>query len=356
MIQGRLKEVPLSDIFNLIAGGRKSGVLTVNLDDREARVHFESGKVLYARVEDGANLGEYLVRLELMALEEVQTLISRQVTENPHTPLGMMAVRSGIITEEDLKAALEAQVLDAITEMLVWSENTRARFAFKERGPEASQVPTPHILEPQSLLFEAARRLDEWRRGQVKPHTVLEHATTPGETQEGEKLSVGQWELLHMVDGLRTASSIAAELDIPEGETYRQLFLLLETGLLREAVVRPEDPWVLIVSPSAITRRLVALALTRERYRVMTAGNLERAAELLAAQRPNSVLLDWHEPLEAAKQLRNVKGRAHTPIVAIVREEPRGWRSKLSGLRYLVKPYSDMDLVRAVSAVTGRAV
>ncbi len=356
MIQGRLKDVPLSDIFNLIGGGRKSGVLTVTLDDREARVHVEGGKVLYARVEDGANLGEYLVRLELMALEEVQNLISRQVSENPHTPLGMMAVRSGIITEDDLKAALEAQVLDAITEMLVWSDNTRSRFNFKERGPEASQVPTPHILEPESLLFEAARRLDEWRRGQVKPHTVLEHALNAGEVKEGEQLNVGQWELLHMVDGVRTASSIAAELDIPEGETYRQLFKLFESGLLREAAVRSEDPWVLIVTPSVSTRRLVTMALTRERYRVMTANNLERACELLAAQRPNSVLLEWPEPNEGAKMLRAVKGRNHTPIIAIVREEPRGWRAKLSGLRYLVKPYSDMDLIRAVGAVTGRAV
>lgn len=356
MIQGRLREVPLSDIFNLIAGGRKSGVLTVKLDDREARVHVEGGKVLYARVEDGANLGEYLVRLELMALEEVQRLISRQVSENPHTPLGMMAVRSGIITEDDLKGALEAQVLDAITEMLVWGDNPRSRFHFKERGPEASQVPTPHILEPESLLFEATRRLDEWRRGQVKPHTVLEHAVNAGDVQEGEKLNVGQWELLHMVDGIRTASSIAAELDIPEGETYRQLFMLFEAGLLREAAVRPEDPWVLIVTPSVSTRRLVTMALTRERYRIMTANNLERARELLAAHRPNSVLLDWPEPFEAAKLLRAVKGRAHTPIIAIVREEPRGWRSKLSSLRYLIKPYSDMDLVRAVGAVTGRAV
>lgn len=352
--------MPLGDIFGLIAGGRKAGVLTVNLDDREARVHFEDGRVLYARVEDGANLGEYLVRLELLAPEEVQALIARQIQENPHTPLGMMAVRSGIITDEDLRAALEAQVLDAITEMLVWSDNQRARFAFKERGPEASQVPTPVTLDPQGLLMEATRRLDEWRRGQVRPHLVLE--AVPGVANNGEgvngRLSVGQWELIHLVDGVRTAASIAAELDIPEGETYRRLYLLLEEGLLREATVHPEDPWVLIISESQTIRRLATLTLTRERYRVMIAPDLERARELLAATPPNTILLDWPDPLEAARNLRALKGRAHIPIVALVKEEPRnlGWRARFSGLRFINKPYKDVELLGAIGAVTHRVV
>lgn len=94
MIQGRLRDYPITDLLGLISGGQKSGVLTVRLDEREARIHFELGKVLYARVEDGANLGEYLVRFELMNPEEIQSLIARQHSENPHTPLGMMAVRS----------------------------------------------------------------------------------------------------------------------------------------------------------------------------------------------------------------------------------------------------------------------
>jgi CheY-like chemotaxis protein len=357
MIQGRLREVPLQDIFHLIASGQKSGVLSVTLDEREARSHFEMGRVLYARVEDGASLGEYLVRLELMAPEEVQALIQRQVRENPHTPLGMMAVRSGIIDENELRNGLEAQVLDAMIEMLVWSDNPRARFNFKERGADSSQVPTPHTMDAQGLLMESTRRLDEWRRGQVKPHAVLElTAKAPG-SDGNVKLSVGQWELLHLIDGMRTAASIAAELDIPEGETYRQLYLLHENGILKEAAVKPEDPWVLIVSESQTVRRLATLALTRERYRVMVAPDLERAKVLLGTYRPNTILMEWPDPVEGAKILRSVKGRNHTPIVAIVREEPRlGWRARFSSLRYLVKPFTELELLNAVGAVTGRAV
>jgi CheY-like chemotaxis protein len=355
MIQGRLREVPLTDIFGLIAAGRKSGVLAITLDEREARIHFEEGRVLYARVEDGPNLGEYLVRLELLSPEEVQELIGRQIQENPHTPLGMMAIRSGIIDEADLKNSLEAQVLDAVIEVLVWSENQRARFNFTERGPEASQVPMPNTLDAQGIMFEAVRRLDEWRRGQVKPHTILVVVGPPS----GDKLSLGDWELIHLVDGVRTAASIAAELSIPEGETYRRLFVLAQQGLLREAQVRPEDPWVLIITESQTIRRLVTMTLTRERYRVMLADSLERAKELLAQHHPNTILLDWAEPLEVAKALRTVRGRTHTPIIALVKEEPRiGFFSRFqaTNIKFIKKPFKEMELLTAIAGVTHRAV
>jgi CheY-like chemotaxis protein len=360
VIQGRLREVPLEDILTLISGGRKSGVLTVTLDEREARVHFEEGRVLYARIEDGANLGEYLVRLELMTPEEVQALIARQSKENPHTPLGMMAVRQGIITEDDLKRALEAQVLDATTEILIWSDIPRSRFHFKERGTDASQVPTPHHLEATSLLLEATRRLDEWRRGQVKPHDVLEVATNLQADPRAAQLTLGQWELLYLVDGQRSAASIAAEIHIPEGETYHQLFVLQEQGLLRLAEVRPEDPWVLIVTESQTTRRLVTLTLTRERYRVMLADTLDKARDLLQERRPNTVLLDWAEdPIETVKSLRG-KTKNLTPFIALVKTEPRVGglfgRSSVPGLRFVVKPYTEMQLIQAIGAITGRAV
>lgn len=360
MIQGRLREVPLEDILSLIAGGRKSGVLTVTLDEREARVHFEDGRVLYARIEDGANLGEYLVRLELMTPEEVQTLIARQAKENPHTPLGMMAVRQGIINDDDLKRALEAQVLDATTEILIWSDIPRSRFHFKERGADASQIPTQHSLDAKALLIEATRRLDEWRRGQVKPHDVLEVATNLQTDPRASQLTLGQWELLYLVDGQRSAASIAADIHIPEGETYHQLFALLQNGLLREAVSPPDDPWVLVVTQSQTTRRLVTLSLTRERYRVMVADTLERAHELLHERRPHTVLLEWEaDPIETVKTLRG-KSKNLTPVIALVKTEPRVGglfgRANLPGLRFLVKPYTEMQLIQSVGAITTRAL
>jgi CheY-like chemotaxis protein len=359
VISGRLKDVPIEDILSLIAGGRKSGVLIVNLDDREAKIHFEDGKILYARVEDGANLGEYMVRLELTTPEDIQGLISRQKQENPHTLLGMMAVRGGVIGEQDLRTALEAQVLDAMTEILIWADIARSKFHFKERGLDASQVPTPHLLDASGMLMESTRRLDEWRRGQVKPFDVLEVAVDLQNDPRTAKLNFGQWEMIYLVDGQRSAASVAAELNIPEGETYHQLFLMLEQQLLRLVEVRGEDPWVLIISTSQTTRRLCTLTLTRERYRVMHASNLESAKNLLETRRPNTVLLEWEDPLETIKQIRDKRNL--TPIVAIVKTEPKVSiglfrNTSTTNVRYLIKPYSEMQLIRTIGAVTGRAV
>jgi CheY-like chemotaxis protein len=359
VISGRLKDVPIEDILSLIAGGRKSGVLVVNLDEREAKIHFEDGKILYARVEDGANLGEYLVRLEMTTPEDVQKLVGKQKQENPHTPLGMMAVRSGVINDQDLRTALEAQVLDAMIEIMIWADIPRSRFNFKERGLDASQVPTPHLLDASGMLMECTRRLDEWRRGQVKPQDVLEVAVDLHNDERTAKLSLGQWELIYLIDGQRSAASIAAELNIPEGETYHQLFLMQEQKLIKPAEVRGDDPWVLIVSTSQTTRRLCTLTLTRERYRVMHATTLEIAKNLLETRRPNTVLLDWEDPLETIKAIR--ERRNLTPVIAIVTTEPRVGlgifrNHATTNVRYLIKPYTEMQLIRSIGTVTGRTV
>ncbi len=359
MISGRLKDVPIEDILTLIAGGRKSGVLVVNLDEREAKIHFEDGKVLYARVEDGANLGEYMVRLEFTTPEDIQKLIAKQKQENPHTLLGMMAVRNGVINDQDLRAALEAQVLDAMVEVMIWADIPRSKFHFKERGLDASQVPTPHLLDASGILMEATRRLDEWRRGQVKPYDVLEIAVDIENDTRTSRLTIGQWELIYLIDGQRSAASIAAELNTPEGDTYHQLHLMLEAQMVRHAEVRPDDPWVMIVSNSQTTRRLCTLTLTRERYRVMHATTLEAAKQLLASRRPNTVLLDWEDPLETVKVIR--EKRNLTPVIAIVTTEPKvGFglfrNTSSTNVRYLLKPYTEMQLIRAIAAVTARAL
>ncbi len=355
MFQGRLTEIPLGDLFNLIAGGRKSGLLCVMLDEREARIHIEEGKVVYARVEDGAHLGEYLVRYELLSAEEVQNLVASQVQENPNTPLGLLAVRQGIISQEDLERALQAQVMDTVSEVIAWSEITRSRFAFKEKDGE-NPLPEGTRFDLTSLLMEGTRRRDEWKRGQVKAHSVLDLVLNPNHEAQS-KLAVGQWELLHLVDGQRTAASIAAEIALPEGETYHQLHLLVGMGFLKVTEAKSKAPSALVLSESHTTRRLITLTLTREKYRAYPAIDLEKVIDILNTHRPHCLVLDCQDIPAVVKEVRAQRNGQYLPIVALTREPRRlPWGPRLQGVRYVAKPYNDSDLISAVSAVTTRVV
>src|SRR5690606_27104036 len=100
MIEGSLRNVPLSDIFQIIATGQKSGVLTVQRGQARARIYFDQGRIGYAHVTPGVHLGEILVRMDLLTAHEVQEILRRQHTENPGTQLGLMASQMGLLREE----------------------------------------------------------------------------------------------------------------------------------------------------------------------------------------------------------------------------------------------------------------
>ncbi len=78
---------------------------------------------------------------------------------------------------------------------------------------------------------------------------------------------------------------------------------------------------VLVVEDDASLRLLCRLNLELERYRVLEAGTLTRAAELLAEEPVDVVLLDLH-----------VAGRHGTELVPVIKaERPRASICLLSG-------------------------
>jgi DNA-binding response OmpR family regulator len=78
---------------------------------------------------------------------------------------------------------------------------------------------------------------------------------------------------------------------------------------------------VLVVEDDAALRMLCSVNLELEHYRVLEAGTLDRAAELLAQERVNLVLLDLH-----------VAGRHGTELLPVIRsEQPAAAICLLSG-------------------------
>jgi hypothetical protein len=69
---------PLTDVVQVVAAGRKDGVLRVERGERRAQVWFDRGRLRAATLEGGTHLGEMLVRLDLLDVDEVQTLLAEQ--------------------------------------------------------------------------------------------------------------------------------------------------------------------------------------------------------------------------------------------------------------------------------------
>lgn len=352
MIEGSLRNVPLADVLQIVATGRKSGVLSVVRRTTRARVYLERGRVQVAHVAPGVHLGEVLVQLDLLTAHEVQEILARQDHENPGTPLGLTAVAAGLLDEEDLHRALRRQAVETFAELLSWSGG---EFSFAERSTLESEVATEHTYDAMSLLMEA----DELRRdlggGLAHPAAVYRRAMDPTDAD----LPEGAWELLPHVDGLRSARTVAADSDLGEARALRLLRRLEELGVLEASPDDAPEPTVLVVSPSDALRRLVRLALLRVGLRPLLFASGDEALAAIDEARPSVVVVDDRdgEGWELVRALRRLPGRGHLPAVVLSGGgEPRGLLARLRRPRaeILARPFHELELQQLVGRLAGR--
>ncbi|WP_117238262.1 DUF4388 domain-containing protein [Thermus sediminis] len=344
MIRATLAELDLGELLKALSAGRKSAVVSFR-GRIHGRVHLLSGRILYARTEPGPHLGEYLVRLGHLSLEEVQTLVERQGQENPGTPLGALALELGLIGEEELLEALKAQVLEALATLLGEKEGE----VLAEPLVEGSQIPLPHTLDTDWALMEAARRLDEWRRGQVDPDEVLHLVEDPTR----HPLSPEAWTVLEHLDGVRRAKGVALLSGLPEEEVYHVLHELKGRGLVRPSTLLAEDPLVLILAESGVVRRLLLYLLEAHRFRVLLAKDLEGLLRLLK-ERPKGIVLQGERALEAARKVR-AQPEGRLASVYLVSETPPGLLFRPLRVLHLPKPLRVQEVLRALEPLRKRA-
>jgi CheY-like chemotaxis protein/transcription initiation factor IIE alpha subunit len=354
MIRGSLRDAPISEVFQIVASGQKSGVLLVEQDGTRAKVSFERGRVQFAQLEPGVHLGEILVRMELLTAHEVQQILVKQTSEDAGVPLGEVALKLGLIGEDELESALRAQSVEVLTELILWRQGT---FHFSEAREALHGAQHSRGFDAMTLLMEVAQRLEAWRAGSVEPDAVFERCGDPTKVT----LAQAGWEVLGYVDGRRSAESIAAELDLAEKQVYRILFELQERGVIRLAPYRLEAPVVLVVSPSAALQRLIRLALRRAQLKTVAASTLPDAVTLVQRHRPSALVLDddSEQGYAFVRDLRKQPGQSHLPVVMLLsREVPGGLLSRLRRpkVHTLAKPFQELELQQAVTQLIGRSL
>jgi two-component system phosphate regulon response regulator PhoB len=119
---------------------------------------------------------------------------------------------------------------------------------------------------------------------------------------------------------------------------------------------------ILVVEDERDIAALVAYHLTKEGYRVRTAGSGMEALEAVGTERPDLVILDLmlpgHSGYDVLADLRRRGETAEVPVVVLTArrdEEDRIRGLELGADDYVTKPFSPRELVLRVSAVLRRA-
>ena len=119
---------------------------------------------------------------------------------------------------------------------------------------------------------------------------------------------------------------------------------------------------ILVVDDDPAIREMVGMALTREGYTWLGAGNVLEARQLISSRKPDLILLDWMLPgqsgFEFARQLQKNKSGRTAPIIMLTARDQE--EDKIAALEaaaddYISKPFSVNELLARIKAVLRRS-
>jgi hypothetical protein len=172
-LQGTLKDFGIAEILQLISQQAKSGILHLRSRDQEIHVAISEGSVVSAEHVDrkaSERLGNLLVRAELLSEADLRVALDRQVRTMGR--LGDILVEMGLVSAADLRQMTTLQTTETVFRLFGWKSGT---YEFEPGAIEFdrdSVVP----LRADTLLMEGFRQVDEWpmvRRKISSPHMTF---------------------------------------------------------------------------------------------------------------------------------------------------------------------------------------
>lgn len=228
-IKGSLREASLPDVIQLLFMGRRTGCLAVADRQRHGSIWFQDGAIVNAAIVNRRDrLGDMLLASGMVTRAQLDQALGLQV-QAPGRRLGELLVTLGIITREVQRRFVRLQIEEAVYSLFGWDSGT---FSF-EAGvrPEGDGPFDP--INPESLLLEGARRIDEWGLIEKKiPSFDLIFAVLPGQIEGHQaEFTEAQRRLLGVLDGTRDVRQLVDDSGLSEFEAAQALYGLVTAGL-----------------------------------------------------------------------------------------------------------------------------
>ena len=229
-IRGSLREASLPDVLQLLAMGQKSGCLSVTHRHSFGNVYFDRGRISFASIVNRRDrLGDLLVKNGLIARAELDAAIALQ-DQSPERKLGEILIAERLLAREELHQYIKHQIEEAVYFLFTWAQGT---FSFEaDVRPDAQDILVS--INPESLLLEGARRVDEWSLIEKKiPSFDLIFAIDRAHLEESKvALAPAQELLVPLIDGQRDVAGLIDESGLGEFEVGKALYGLITAGFV----------------------------------------------------------------------------------------------------------------------------
>jgi hypothetical protein len=242
VLEGRLEDVPLADIVQVLQVGAKSGALLLRRgDEQTAVIAFRGGTVIQAlSTESYQSLGDRLIASAAIKRADLQEALD-YMTRFPGMRVGDALVELGCVSRETIEDEVAAQMAETIERLMTWTDTGfefQVGFVSLPEGLPALALDLLHEkgVEPRRLLLEASlvkdkrdRRHNGARAEEISasPEQVRGDEKTEAPDEEAEQIlrwfnegAPARPSDLEDLSGARTAASylsISEELFVASG-------------------------------------------------------------------------------------------------------------------------------------------
>src|SRR5881394_80823 len=243
-IKGSLKEASLPDVLQLLALGQKTGCLSIADRSNFGYIYFDKGRISYASIVNRRDrLGDILVKHEKITQEQLDAAIHRQSKERDKK-LGEILVVQSVLTQQELERYMRMQIEESVYYLFTWTQGT---FNF-ESDVRPEQQDFLVSINPESLLLEGARRVDEWGliEKKIPSFDLIFLVDRDRLAISDATLTEVQDRLLSLLDGSRDVNQVIEDSGLGEFEDVKMTDARVEehrnlgiafykTGMLDEA-------------------------------------------------------------------------------------------------------------------------
>lgn len=233
-LSGNLKTVSFPDILQLLATGKKTGVLECRTASRQKEVAFRDGNIIYASSVNNSEdlLGNMLLGRGKISKGDLERAIA--LHKQTGRQLGTTLIDMNLFDKEDIAECLKLQIEEIVYNLFSWQEGD---FAFRE-GEEPKRAPFLIEMSTMSVVMEGTRRIDEWLEIQkiLPPDDVqLRMVVNPKLNNDEVRLSIDEFKMLSLIDGSNTLPELVKLSPMGEFVTYRAVYKLILSKLVEGA-------------------------------------------------------------------------------------------------------------------------
>jgi tetratricopeptide (TPR) repeat protein len=163
--QGDLRNIGLATVFQNLNQNVQSGTLRVERDELQRFVFIRDGRIAMFTVGAGVEtpIGEFLIRAGKITPDDLDSAVKKR---RKGSRLGGVLERAGQIDEKATEAAVRQYIEEELYDLFTWTDG---KFEFQEGAPseelfDLEMRNTKIALDPNGIILEAARRVDEWER------------------------------------------------------------------------------------------------------------------------------------------------------------------------------------------------